>query len=56
MLTASGEDFQRILLHFVWNSGKRGERKKHREKTEGWKTDFTVWFQKCKEKVKDLKV
>ena len=34
----------------------REEKGKDREKTEEWKTDFTVWFQKCKEKAKDLKV
>ena len=55
MLTASGEDFQRITLTLCLEQWKE-RRGKHREKIEGWKTDFTVWFQKCKEKAKDLKV
>ena len=40
----------------MFGTVEREEKGKHREETEGSKTDFTVWFQKCKEKAKDLKV
>ena len=55
MLTASGEDFQRITLTLCLEQWKE-RRKENIGKKLGWKTDFTVWFHKCKEKVKDLKV
>ena len=40
----------------MFGTVEREDKGKHREKTEGWKTDFAIWFQKCKEKAKDLKV
>lgn len=48
--------FPKNNSYTLFGTVEREEKGKHREETEGWKTDFTVWFQKCKEKAKDLKV
>ena len=48
--------FPKNNSYTLFGTVEREEKGKHREETEGSKTDFTVWFQKCKEKAKNLKV